>query len=147
VQRKWMFAAVGLPVLLALWWAFRPEKLWINQKVNEAPPFETSADPQPILTGRFESKAQPTTGRATVYQTPGGAAFLRLSDLATRNGEDLHVELEDNLHRSDLGTLKSNTGDQTYYLPAATDLKRYDAAVIYSERSRTVFGVAKLEPF
>ena len=25
-------------VLLALWWAFRPEKLFLNHKVNEPPP-------------------------------------------------------------------------------------------------------------
>ena len=49
--------------------------------------------------------------------------------------------------RIDLGVLKSNPGDQIYVLPAATDPKKYSAAVIYSEQSHTVFGVAKLEPF
>jgi hypothetical protein len=33
--RKWILVAAGLPILVAAWWAFRPEKLWINQKVSE----------------------------------------------------------------------------------------------------------------
>ncbi len=85
VRRKWILAAVGLPVLVALWWAFRPEKLWINEKVNEAAPFDTSGGPQPILTGRFEDKAQQTSGRATIYKKPGGEEYLRLSDFTTAN--------------------------------------------------------------
>ena len=71
VRHKWILAAVGLPVLFVLWWAFRPEKLWINQKVNEAAPFDTDGGPQPILTGRFEGQAQQTSGRATIYQETG----------------------------------------------------------------------------
>ncbi len=31
-RRKWVLVAVGLPVLIGVWWAFRPEKLWINQE-------------------------------------------------------------------------------------------------------------------
>ena len=42
LRRKWIFVAVGIPILIAAWWAFRPEKLWINQKVNEAAPFASS---------------------------------------------------------------------------------------------------------
>jgi len=150
LQRKWALVAVGLPILVALWWAFRPEKLWINQKVNEAAPFDASAGPQPVLTGRFEDKAQQTSGRATIYKKAGGEEYLRLSDFTTLSAEGPHVSLarsENVLDRIDLGPLKSNAGDQSYDLPAAADLKKYDAAVVYSERSRAVLGVAKLEPF
>jgi Electron transfer DM13 len=150
VRRKWILAAVGLPVLVVLWWAFRPEKLWINQKVNEAAPFDTSGGPQPILTGRFEGKAQQTSGRATIYKKPGGEEYLRLSDFTGSNGEDVHVALArsaDQNDRVDLGPLKSNQGDQNYDLPAAADLNKYDAVVIYSERFPKVSGLAKLEPF
>jgi len=160
LQRKWMLLAVGLPVLLALWWAFRPEKLWINQTVNEPAPFDTSADPQPILTGQFEGKSQPTSGRATIYKKPGGEAYLRLSDFNTSNGRDVHIVLARSvdlnvaqkvvngaLDSIDIGPLKSNEGDQNYDLPAATDLNKYDAAVVYGQQSHTVLGLAKLEPF
>jgi hypothetical protein len=154
-RRKWIIAAVGLPVLIALWWAFRPEKLWINEKVNEAAPFDTSGGPQPILTGRFEGQTEATSGRATIYKQPG-SEYLRLSDFAMPNGEDVHVELARSgdqnpsqaaSDRIDLGRLKSNQGDQNYDLPAGADLSKYDAAVIYSEQSHQVLGQAKLEPF
>ena len=148
-RRKWILAAIGLPVLVALWWAFRPEKLWINQKVDEAAPFDTGADPRPILTGRFESKAQQTSGRATVYKKPGGAEFLHLSDFTVLNIPDAHVELTragDRIPEVDLGPLKSSP-NQNYGLPAPTDLNKYNAVVIFSERFHSVVGLARLEPF
>ena len=82
LTNAWLYAGngyslrVGLLVLVALWWAFRPEKLWINEKVNEAAPFDTSAGPQPILTGRFEGKTQQTSGRATVYKKPAAKSIF-----------------------------------------------------------------------
>jgi Electron transfer DM13 len=160
LHRKWILAAVGLPILVAAWWAFRPEKLWINQKVSEPAPFASSTDPQPLYTGRLESKAHQTTGRATIYKTPDGKQYLRLTDFSTSNGPDVHVVLarsdEANLTQEivkgqldsvELGSLKGNQGDQNYDLPASVDLQKYNAAVIYCERFHTVFGLAQLEQF
>jgi Electron transfer DM13 len=160
LRRKWILLAVGLPVVVALWWAFRPEKLWVNQTVNEPAPFDTTGDPHPILTGRFEAKTQPTAGRATVYKEPDGEEYLRLNDFTTSSGPDVHIALarsdDRNLSQAaangaldgiDLGPLKSNQGDQNYNLPSATDLNKYDAALVYSQQSHTVLGLAKLEPF
>ena len=151
LRRKWLLAGVGLPVLVALWWAFRPEKLWINQQVNEPAPFDTSSGPQPILTGPFQGEAHQTSGRATIYRNPGGAKYLRLSGFSTANGPDTHVLLaqsgDPNLESIDCGPLKSSQDDQNYGFPAATDLNKYQTVIIYGERSRTVFGLAKLEPF
>jgi hypothetical protein len=153
LRRKWILVTVSLPVLVALWWAFRPEKLWINERVNEPAPFDTSGEPQPILTGRFEGEAHQTSGRATIYQKPGGGAYLRLNDFTTPNGPDVHVLLAPSDDRNlaqdgiDLGPLKSNQGDQNYDLPAATDLNGYHTVVVYRERAHAVFGLAKLEPF
>ena len=158
LRRKWIVLAVGLPVLVALWWAFRPEKLWINQKVNEPAPFDSSSDPQPILTGRFEAKAQQTTGRATIYKKPTLEEYLRLSDFTAPSDPDVHLALaratdltqdvlKDGPDRIDLGPLKARQGDQNYDLPAATDLSKYDAVAIYGERSHMMLGLAKLEPF
>jgi hypothetical protein len=153
-QRRWIVAAVGLPILLGLWWAFRPEKLWINEKVSEAAPFDTSGEPQPVVTGRFEGNAHQISGRATIYKRPnqeaGREEYLRLSDFTAPNAPDTHVVLgrsESDLDRIDLGPLKSNQGEQNYDLPAATDLSKYHAVVIYSEQSHAVLGLAKLEPF
>ena len=152
-RRKWILAAVGLPVLVGAWWAFRPEKLWINQKVNEAAPFASSTDPHPLYTGRLEGKAHPTSGRATIYKTADGKEYLRLTDFSTSNGPDVHVLLarsgDENLKQEsvkgqvdsvELGLLKGNQGDQNYDLPASVDLQKYDEAVIYCERFHAVFG-------
>ena len=159
-RRKWILAVVGLPILLAAWWAFRPEKLWINQKVSEPAPFASSTDPQPLYTGRLEGKAHQTSGRGTIYKTSDGRQYLRLTDFSTSNGPDVHVILarsdDENLTQEivkgqldsvELGFLKGNQGDQNYDLPASVDLHKYNAVVIYCERFHAVFGVARLEQF
>lgn len=159
-RKKWILAVVGLPILVGAWWAFRPEKLWINQKVSEPAPFAVSTDPQPLYTGRLEGKAHQTSGRGTVYKTSDGRQYLRLTDFSTSNGPDVHVILarsdDENLTQEivkgqldsvELGSLKGNQGDQNYDLPASVDLQKYNAAVIYCERFHAVFGVAKLEQF
>ena len=94
-RRKWILAAVALPILVAAWWAFRPEKLWINQKVSEPAPFSSSADPQPLYTGRLEGAAHQTSGRATIYGTADARQYLRLTDFSTSNGPDVHVLLHE----------------------------------------------------
>jgi hypothetical protein len=157
-RKKWIIAAIGLMFLTALWWAFRPEKLWINVKVNEPAPLGTDADNQPLYTGLLSSGAHPTSGRASIYRTSDGKRHLRLTDFATSNGPDVHVVLaqsvDANLKQTflkselsglELGPLKANQGDQNYGLPDSTDLSQYDAVVIYCRRFRVVFGLAKLE--
>ena len=159
-RKKWMLALIGVPVLVAAWWAFRPEKLFINEKVNEAAPAALGSEPQPIYTGKLEGKAHQTSGRATIYRAAEGKQYLRLSDFATSNGPDVHVLLaraEDkaleqeivkgNLDSVELGSLKGNQGDQNYDLPATADLNQYQAVVIYCERFHAIFGVARLEKF
>jgi Electron transfer DM13 len=159
-RRKWILAAVGIPVLVASWWAFRPEKLFVNQEVNEAAPAGLGAEPEALYTGRLEGKVHATSGRATIYKSADGKQYLRLSDFTTSNGPDVHVLLvraEDKalgqeivkgeLDCVELGSLKGNQGDQNYDLPAATDLHQYQAVAIYCERFHAIFGVAKLEKF
>jgi hypothetical protein len=159
-RRKWILAAIGIPVLVAAWWAFRPEKLFINQKVSEAAPALLSGEPEALYTGRLEGKAHPTNGRATIYKSADGKHYLRLSDFTTSNGPDVHVLLvraddealrqeivKGELDSVELGSLKGNQGDQNYDLPATTDLNQYQAVAIYCERFHAIFGVAKLEKF
>ena len=159
-RRKWIVAGIGLPALVAAWWAFRPEKLWVNKKINEPAPFSSSADPQPLYTGLLAGRAHPTSGRASIYQAHDGKRDLRLTDFATSNGPDVHVVLAQSaddglkqdfvkgeLNRVELGLMKANQGDQNYDLPDMADLSKYDAVVIYCVRFHAVFGVAKLEKF
>jgi len=158
--KKMILGLIGIPVLVGAWWAFRPEKLFINQKVNEAAPASLSSEPEALYTGKLEGKAHPTSGRATIYKSPDGMQYLRLTDFKTSNGPDVHVVLvraddkalqqeivKGGLEHVELGTLKGNQGDQNYDLPAATDLNQYQAVVIYCERFNAIFGVARLEKF
>jgi len=157
-RNKGILAAIGIPVLVAAWWAFRPEKLFINQKVNEAAPAALSSEPEALYTGRLEGKVHPTSGRATIYKSSDGKQYLRLSDFTTSNGPDVHVLLaraedigqeivEGDLDGVELGSLKGNQGDQNYDLPATADLNQHQAVAIYCERFHAIFGVAKLEKF
>lgn len=159
-KKKWIVAAIGVPILVAAWWAFRPEKLWVNQQVNEPASFGTDADPQPLYTGLLAGRAHATSGRASIYQAPDGKRDLRLTNFTTSNGPDVHVVLaqsaDENLKQNfvkgdlnnvELGLLKANQGNQNYDLPDSADLSRYDAVVIYCERFHAVFGVAKLDKF
>jgi hypothetical protein len=159
-RRKWILAAIGIPVLVAAWWAFRPEKLFLNQKVSETAPAGLSAEPEALYTGRLEGKVHPTSGRATIYKSADGKQYLRLSDFTTSNGPDVHVLLvragdkalgqeivKGELDSVEVGSLRGNQGDQNYDLPAKADLNQYQAVVIYCERFHAIFGVAKLEKF
>jgi Electron transfer DM13 len=159
-RQKWILAGIGVPALVAAWWAFRPEKLWINKHVSEPAPFASSSDVQPLYTGLLMGKAHPTSGRASIYQAVDGKRELRLTDFTTSNGPDVHVLLahstdqdlakdfvKGDLDDVELGLLKGNQGDQNYDLPDSVDLEKYNSVVIYCERFHAVFGVAKLERF
>lgn len=130
------------------------------RKWTSPAPFASTADPQPLFTGTFEGKAHQTGGRATIYQTPDGKQYLRLTDFTTSNGPDVHVLLaragdqslsqeivKGALDSVELGLLKGNQGDQNYDLQTPVDLQKYNAVVIYCERFHAIFGVAELQQF
>jgi hypothetical protein len=149
---------VALPVLIvvaaAAWYAFRPERAFINQKVNEQFP-TTSAASNQLASGQFHSGAHETKGTATVFQLADGKKTLRLTNFATSNGPDVHVYLvavsdakdNDTVTKSeyvDLGSMKGNIGDQNYELPASADLAKYRAVTIWCKRFSVNFGTAPL---
>jgi len=158
-KHKLLSAVTSLIVVGAVWYLFRPEKLFINQRVNEAAPFPADRDAH-IYTGRLSGKLHDTSGRATVYRQPDGTLTLRLTDFHTSNGPDVHVVLATAddpalqnavpgkaLASVEVGGLKGNEGDKDYKLPSNTDLTRYSTVVIYCERFHAVFGSATLQPF
>ena len=139
---------------LAAWYAFRPERLFINQTVNEQFPTASAASNK-LAGGQFRSGAHETKGNAEVFRLADGKKTLRLTDFATSNGPDLHVYLvaADDVKDSemvtkagfvDLGSLKGNIGDQNYELPANTDLGKYRAVTIWCKRFSVNFGTAPL---
>ena len=126
------------------WYAFRPERIFINQRVNEQFPTASAATNQ-LASGQFHSGAHETKGAATVFQLADGKKTLRLTNFATSNGPDVHVYLvaaQDakdndavkNAGFVDLGSLKGNIGDQNYELPANADLAKYRAVTIWCKR-------------
>jgi len=136
------------------WYAFRPERLFINQKVNEQFPTASAATNQ-LASGQFHSGAHETKGVATVFQLAGGKKTLRLTNFETSNGPDVHVYLvaatdakdNDSVTKAefvDLGSLKGNIGDQNYELPANADLAKYRAVTIWCKRFSVNFGTAPL---
>jgi Electron transfer DM13 len=156
------------------WYAFRPELLFLDKRVNEALPAEAAAEERPaapaasikagetdvaapVLSGQFHSVAHETKGTATVHQLADGRRFLRLTDFETSNGPDLRVYLvavpnatdDETVEKADyveLGRLKGNQGDQNYDVPSNLDLTRYRAATIWCKRFSVNFGTAPLTP-
>lgn len=156
-MRKLAVALVVLIAAGAAWYAFRPERLIINQRVNEQFPTASTANnaTTKVASGQFHSGAHETKGTATVLQLADGKKTLRLTDFQTSNGPDVHVYLvaaedakdNDTVTRAgflELGSLKGNIGDQNYDLPANTDLSKYRAVTIWCKRFSVNFGTAPL---
>lgn len=156
MSKKLAAVVVVLVVGLGAWYAFRPERLFINQTVNEQFPTASAANNATTLaSGQFHNGAHETKGTATVFQLADGKKTLRLTDFATSNGPDVHIYLvaaddakdNDTVTNAgfiDVGSLKGNIGDQNYDLPANTDLGKYRAVTIWCKRFSVNFGTAPL---
>ncbi len=161
MQRKTLLIILAVIVLGAAWYAFRPERLLINQTVSEGfpTPTTTQAAPQPasLVEGRFHDGAHKTSGSAAIYQLADGKRVLRLSQFETSNGPDVQVYMvaaSDALDNAtvtsvgfvNVGALKGNQGDQNYDLPSDLDLNKYRAVTIWCRRFGVNFGTAPLSP-
>ena len=159
------FAAVAAVVLV---W-FQPQKLLIDERVDEAAPTvvtatsdasagsvasDTTAPPETDLArGEFISLDHGTSGTVRVIDL-GVSRVVRLEALDTDNGPDLFLYLSTNPPDGDegafdddfvnLGRLKGNEGNQNYDLPADVDLSRYASVVIWCDRFNSAFGAAPL---
>lgn len=157
MSRKLIVIVVALVIAAGAWYAFRPERLFVNQTVNEQFPVASAATAAtaPVAVGNFHSVAHDTKGTATVYQQPNGQKTLRLTNFATSNGPDVHVYLvaapdatdSDMVKQAgfiEIGALKGNIGDQNYDLPATVDLNKHKAVTIWCQRFGVNFGTAPL---
>jgi hypothetical protein len=158
-HRKWL---IGIPLLaialFAAWYAFRPERLYVNQRVNEAfPTTEAGSPAQPLESGAFHSILHPTEGTATIYRLGDGGHLLRLTHFRTSNGPDVHIYMvaadDAKDHATvlragfiDLGTIKGNIGDQNYTVGPDVDLSKYRAVSVWCKRFSVNFGTAPLAP-
>jgi hypothetical protein len=154
---KWKLALPVLAILLfAAWYAFRPERLFINQRVNESfPAGEDAASAQVAASGTFSGVMHATVGTAIVYRLGDGHRILRFTNFRTSNGPDVHVYLvaandakdSATVKRADvidMGIIKGNIGDQNYALSADLDLSKYRTISIWCKRFAVNFGAAPL---
>ena len=159
-------ALVGLAIVVVAggWYAFRPERLFVNQTVNESlgsvsaaagAAITTEAAPTTLATGMFHPNAHDTKGTATVLDLGGGRRVLRLTNFATSNGPDVRVylvaaaDVQDNATVKtagfvELGPMKGNIGDQNYDIPPTVDLASYRTVTIWCKRFSVNFGSAPL---
>ena len=162
MKSKRLLVVAGLAVVGASWYAFRPERLFVSQKVNENFPAaqaqaaeNKTAEPVALASGHFHSVAHESAGVATVYQLPDGKRVLRLTEFKTSNGPDVQLYLvaSDDAKDSDtvkkagfvtLGALKGNEGDQNYDVPSDVDLAKYRAVTVWCRRFGVNFATAPL---
>jgi Electron transfer DM13 len=158
-KRRIVLTTLALVVLFGLWYAFRPEKLFVNKRVAEPPP-AAIGHLTPLYTGSFRGAARDTSGRATVYRQPNGSRILTLSNFSTSNGPVLDVILLEgssnpnsqnftpgDTNGRDIGEIKAGQPEQSYALPADVDIDRFNTVAIYSAGLHAVFGTAKLDAF
>jgi len=158
-RRKLIYGISTLVVLGTLWAAFRPERLWINAKVNEGLPTTAAssraASDTVLATGTFHGVAHKGMGSATVHQLADGKRVLRFTNFETSNGPDVHVylvaandatgsDMVKNAGFVEIGSLKGNVGDQNYDLPSDLDLNKYRAVTIWCRRFGVNFATAPL---
>jgi Electron transfer DM13 len=158
-MKKWkVVVAVVVIALFCAWYAFRPEGLFIDRRVQEElPTANGGASLQPVASGSFHSVVHPTEGTATIYEMPDGTRVLRFTSFRTTNGPNVHVymvaadDAKDNTTVRqagfiDLGHIKGNVGDQNYFFGPDVDLSKYRAVSVWCKRFSLNFGAAPLVP-
>lgn len=162
MKKRTLILLLGAAALVALWAAFRPERLFINHRVNETSPSASpsasasSEAPTPLVAGQFHSVLHEGQGTATILQLPDGKKVLRLTNFKTSNGPDLQVYLVAAKDATDnetvtksgfltIAPLKGNEGDQNYDIPTNADLTKYRAVTIWCRRFGFNFATAPLE--
>ncbi|MES4827479.1 DM13 domain-containing protein [Streptomyces anthocyanicus] len=183
--RPLLIGALALAVVggtLGLYW-FQPWKLWQDETVDEAlpgavttasPPGAVTTSPPPaaapapsptrdagprtVAGGELVSHEHSTSGTAQLVRLSDGSHVVRLENLDTSNGPDVHVWLTDAPVKEgkagwhlfddgeyvDLGKLKGNKGSQNYVVPADVDPSRYSSVSVWCDRFNVSFGAAEL---
>ncbi|SFK84888.1 Electron transfer DM13 [Streptomyces pini] len=175
-----LVSAVAVVAVVAagvgLYW-FQPWKLWQDETVRESLPPVPSASapsaadretasaspaqprPRTLANGDLISHEHATSGTVRLIRLADGSHVVRLEDLDTSNGPDLHVWLTDAPVKEgragwgvfddgeyvSLGRLKGNKGDQNYALPADVDPDAFTSVSIWCDRFDVSFGAAELE--
>jgi len=158
-MKKWKLAIpIAAAAIFVAWYAFRPERLVVNRRVDETmPATQGGSSPKSLASGQFYSILHPTAGTATIYEMGDGTRVLRFANFSTSNGPDVHVYMvaaDDAKDAAaveragfiDLGVIKGNVGDQNYTLGTDLDLAKYRAVSIWCKRFSVNFGAVALRP-
>lgn len=151
-----------------VWFWFEPQKLLIDETVNESRPSNTAkhrgapspddVDSPPQSSergGTLRPLGHSASGSVVLLALDDGSSILRLENLDVENGPDLRVYLStapadsksDDVFDDDfldLGELKGNKGSQNYAVSGAINVSRYQSAVIWCRRFSVGFAVAPL---
>ncbi|MGQ4428799.1 DM13 domain-containing protein, partial [Streptomyces violaceoruber] len=123
-----------------------------------APSPTRDAGPRTVAGGELVSHEHSTSGTAQLVRLTDGSHVVRLENLDTSNGPDVHVWLTDAPVKEgkagwhlfddgeyvDLGKLKGNKGSQNYVVPADVDPSRYSSVSVWCDRFNVSFGAAEL---
>lgn len=150
--------AIGVGLAL-----FEPWRLFTSSRVDEPVPVAADAPatpsaPEPIVLtrGEFVTQEHATSGTAQVLRWPDGQRVLRIENLASSDGPDLHVWLSDAAAGGDwysyddgryvaLGELKATHGSHNYPIPESADISGLNSVVIWCDRFNVAFGSAPLD--
>lgn len=183
-KRWWIVGVVAVAAVVGLY-LFQPWRLLTRSTIDEALPTvtasaaaqgsgvlapapsepETSVTSTPSLTptaetlaaGTFVDAEHATSGTARIIRLADGSRYLRLENLSSSDGPDLHVWLTDQPSGGDwgsyddgryvaLGVLKATDGNQNYAIPGDADLAGLVSVVIWCDRFNVAFGTAPLAP-
>ena len=160
MQRKVLAGTLAVIGLGVGWFLFRPERLFIDARVDERFPAAAAVGGaattgQVLAQGQFHGVAHGGKGTARVHRLDDGRRILRLTEFETSNGPELQVYLvaardaADSASVTDagfvsLGALKGNVGDQNYEVPSDVDLGTYQAVTIWCRRFGVNFTTAPL---
>jgi Electron transfer DM13 len=138
----------GVAAFVLVW--FQPQKLFIDDRVDEALP---AVAVHTRSVAPFRSHEHATRGRARVIAV-AGRRYVRFEDFRTSNGPLLKVYLsaagpagpgaafDDDF--VDLGDLKGNIGAQNYAIPRSVDLGAYRSVVVWCKRFGVPFAAARI---
>lgn len=129
MHKRTLLISVAAIAVIAGWYAFRPERLFINQTVSESLPqsagrsttamvantaagsmMPASVDasaPVALATGKFHGVHHETEGLATVYRLADGKRVVRFTNFSTSNGPDVRIYLVAAPDAADNATVQS----------------------------------------
>lgn len=117
-----------------------------NIVITDPPAIDSTAIVQ--LKGSFANGPYGSVNGSVEIVRQDTTLALILKNFSVSNGPDLHVYLSQErlpVNFIDLGSLRSNSGEQAYSIPGNTGLTEYKYALIHCKAYNHLFGSAALQ--